>query len=462
MSGDTLWSIARRFNTTVDEIKRINNLTSDLILVGQQLLIPKEITEPIDCTYVVQGDTLALLAQKYGTTVNELIQLNDLTSNQLCVGQELIVPCNPTIPYPTRDSLTYLFCASSDEYLARIAQTKNSIKTVCPDYFDLDSSGNLVIAGADKLNSEFIDELHSQNIKVVPFISNHWDRRLGEIALENRENLSTQIAEAVVKYNLDGIDNDIENVSHTHRDEMTDFMRLLRQKLPDKIVSVAVAANPNNWQTGWHGSYDYKALSNYSDYLMIMIYDESFFGSAPGPVSSKNFFDRSIAFALNQGVPKEKIIAGIPFFGRFWKVGESIGGFGIAARDVEFLLKNYDATSHFDEETKSAFAEVTIHEGDKEPIVWGGRRLTPGVYQIWYDDEQATRYKLNVINSNNLRGAGSWALGQEILGIWNFYTYALNLETIEPVTLQSPSPSPAPLNAIDAPPALGIINCSSD
>jgi len=123
---------------------------------------------------------------------------------------------------------------------------------------------------------------------------------------------------------LDGVDVNIENVTHEQRDAYTDLLRLLREKLPEnKLVVTAVAANPNGWTIGWHGSYDYKALSNYCDYLMIMAYDESYRGSPEGPVSSKSFFDRSIEYALNQGVSKDKIVVGIPFFGRYWKQGEA-------------------------------------------------------------------------------------------------------------------------------------------
>jgi len=125
-------------------------------------------------------------------------------------------------------------------------------------------------------------------------------------------------------------------------------------------------------------------------------------------------------------------------------------------------LKNYQSTSYFDNDKKSAYVEVVINAGDSEPIVWGGRRLTVGTYKIWYDDEKATRYKLNVINGYDLRGAGSWALGQEKLSIWNFYTYSLNLESITPTLEIIPPPSGVPINSLNSPPSPGIISCISD
>ena len=92
--------------------------------------------------------------------------------------------------------------------------------------------------------------MHDKGIKVVPFLSNHWNRTAGINALKNIESLSTQIADYVEEYDLDGINVDIENVTHEQKDQYTQFVKLLREKIPGhKEISVAVAANPNNWQT---------------------------------------------------------------------------------------------------------------------------------------------------------------------------------------------------------------------
>jgi len=86
-SGDTLWLLAQRFGTTVDAIKALNNLTSDVLMIGQVLQIPGTST-----IHTVQaGDTLWLLAQRYGTTVDAIRALNNLTSDVLMIGQKLII-----------------------------------------------------------------------------------------------------------------------------------------------------------------------------------------------------------------------------------------------------------------------------------------------------------------------------------------------------------------------------------
>ena len=88
--GDSLYSIARKYSTTIDKIKDLNNLTTNLLSIGQVLLIPTDTN--LETTYTVQkGDSLYSIAKKYDTTVDRLKQLNNLTSNLLSVGQILIV-----------------------------------------------------------------------------------------------------------------------------------------------------------------------------------------------------------------------------------------------------------------------------------------------------------------------------------------------------------------------------------
>ena len=92
-SGDSLWSIAQKYNTTVNELKSLNNLTSNDLTVGQVLKVPTGTTSNEANTYTVKsGDSLWSIANKYGTTVANLRSLNNLTSDNLQVGQVLRVP----------------------------------------------------------------------------------------------------------------------------------------------------------------------------------------------------------------------------------------------------------------------------------------------------------------------------------------------------------------------------------
>lgn len=88
-SGDNLYAIARKYGITVDKLKDINNLSSNLLNVGQKLLVPKNDSNK----YIVKaGDSLYKIAMVNGTTITELINLNELTTTNLSIGQVLYLP----------------------------------------------------------------------------------------------------------------------------------------------------------------------------------------------------------------------------------------------------------------------------------------------------------------------------------------------------------------------------------
>lgn len=90
--GDTLWLLSRKYGTTVEAIKQLNGLTGDMLYVGQVLKIPAPQSEPYIEYTVKSGDTLWLLSRKYQTTVDAIKRLNGLTSDIIDIGQVLKIP----------------------------------------------------------------------------------------------------------------------------------------------------------------------------------------------------------------------------------------------------------------------------------------------------------------------------------------------------------------------------------
>ena len=109
-SGDSLWSIAKRYGLKVDDLKKTNNLTGDFLKVGQKLIIPMVDNPDFETIYTVKsGDTLYSIANKNNISVQDLMMANNLKSNLLSVNQQLIIPkkTNSTINYTVKkgDSL---------------------------------------------------------------------------------------------------------------------------------------------------------------------------------------------------------------------------------------------------------------------------------------------------------------------------------------------------------------------
>ena len=98
-SGDTLWGISNQFGVSVTELARINNVTANTLRVGQVLMIPNlSGTNPSNMfMYTVKsGDSLYSIAKKYNTTVKDIIDINNLKSTSLSIGQQLRIPENYT------------------------------------------------------------------------------------------------------------------------------------------------------------------------------------------------------------------------------------------------------------------------------------------------------------------------------------------------------------------------------
>ena len=94
--GDSLYAIARVYNTTVQEIQKLNNLKSNALSIGQELKIPENYVNdasanlPTYINYTVKkGDSLYSIAKRYGITTDTIIKDNALKNNLLSIGQNL-------------------------------------------------------------------------------------------------------------------------------------------------------------------------------------------------------------------------------------------------------------------------------------------------------------------------------------------------------------------------------------
>lgn len=123
-AGDTLWKIAQEYGMTVAQLKALNHLDSDTILVGQQLIVDGQVPTSNDVSHgtgryqVQNGDTLWRIAEEHGMTVQELKALNNLDSDTIMVGQELNVNGSSTDVHPTDNGE---YTVSSGDSLWQIA-----------------------------------------------------------------------------------------------------------------------------------------------------------------------------------------------------------------------------------------------------------------------------------------------------------------------------------------------------
>ena len=117
-SGDSLWSISKKFGISVDKLKDINNLNSNLLSIGQKLLVKDtSSSDDVGVYYTVKaGDTLYGIANEYGLSVDELKTINNLKNNNLSVGQKLLISGTGEVIGDGADYDTYIVKSGDNLY----------------------------------------------------------------------------------------------------------------------------------------------------------------------------------------------------------------------------------------------------------------------------------------------------------------------------------------------------------
>ena len=141
--GDSLYSIAKQYNTTIGAIKAVNELTGNILQPGQILKLPNFITFNPDPNSVIvykinKGDSLYSIAQKYGVTVDDIINYNQLANTLLSVNQQLLIPINPTTEIGKEPNINYI--VKRGDTLYNIAKRYNITPKELMDYNNLSSS----------------------------------------------------------------------------------------------------------------------------------------------------------------------------------------------------------------------------------------------------------------------------------------------------------------------------------
>lgn len=128
--GDSLYSIARSINMTVDKLKSLNNLTSNILSIGQRLIISSGSNVPNNVYVVKKGDTLWSIANNFNVSVNDLKNANNKSNNSLSIGEQLIIPGKST----GENVSTIIYTVKSGDNLYSIARrynvTVNEIKSL--------------------------------------------------------------------------------------------------------------------------------------------------------------------------------------------------------------------------------------------------------------------------------------------------------------------------------------------
>lgn len=211
-----------------------------------------------------------------------------------------------------------------------------------------------------------------------------------------RRTLIADLLEATRNY--DGLQIDFENVPARSGDAYLSFIRELRNGLPrDKMLTVALAARTRRISDD---VYDYEKILPYVDRILVMAYDEHWSGSRPGSVASLDWC-RNVADYSYRTIGREKLIMGLPFYGRTW--GDYNPSRATVYTTTEGIILDNNVS------------DVRYENGI--PTFDYSKNVSVKVY---FEDEHSLVNRMQMYKNMNIRAVGFWRLGQETTEVWKY------------------------------------------
>ena len=314
--------------------------------------------------------------------------------------------------------------------LENIAGTKG-LTTIAPTWFSLaDTEGNI----SSIADPDYVNYAHQSNLEVWAVLRdfhggiNSYDETYEVLSYTSkRTKIINQVIAEAIKTGVDGINLDFELVSSACGEHYIQFVRELSVKCRQNGLVFSV---DNYVPQPYNAHYDLQEQGVVADYVMIMGYDEHTEGAyEAGSVASIGYLENGISDAL-QGVPAEKLVAGVPFFTRLWfetpkseeELAEEAGteaaqypnkvtSTAYSMVEAEKVLSDSGVQAAWDETTMQNYAEWEADDG---------------TYRIWLEDRQSLEAKLKVIAENNLAGVAEWSLGMEDPAVWDLILQYVN------------------------------------
>lgn len=286
----------------------------------------------------------------------------------------------------------------------------DGVNVVSPTFFRLEQSGQgNVTENVGTAGLNYINWAHNNGIKVWAMISNEsMIETTSEIMndYELRDKLINNIVDLVVKYNLDGINIDFENMYMEDKAMFNRFLIELEPRLNEmgKALSVDVTA-PDGSET-WSMCFDRNTISKVADYIIFMAYDQNGASSpVEGTTAGCDWVEANVTKFLGQeGVDPDKLVLAVPFYTRLWKESNGkVSSDTVDLKDVDKVLPA-NIERKWDDNLKQYYVEYTENGA---------------VYKMWIEDTTSISAKLDLINKYKLAGAAYWEKDRESPEIWD-------------------------------------------
>lgn len=486
-SGDSLYLIARKFGVTVQQLITANQIIGNTIYIGQLIFIPINVSKVI--TYTVQsGDSLYLIANRYNTTIESIYSLNNLTSNTIYVGQKLVIPQyteavvtvtaanirrGPGTGYDvlqtvsqgarlpvistTNDWIKVSLHNGNEGWISRrlvdiriyngskpiqnivgfyvleegptlpssydtFTQNISLLSSVPLFMYQFNENDPTSIVKFGSFTDNYVEQLvtiaHNNNVMILPVVHNLLYSSGGQEKSRDvvSRMLSTQATRAAAirsiialidRFGFDGVNIDIEDVYLDDSSRLSQFYVELSAAMKQRgyFLSASVPSRIRDYPpfNPFSEPFDYATIGAVVDQFIVMLYNEhGWAGSEPGPAVSSPWMTKVLSYTLTK-MPADKVVAAISLFGFDFNLTTGVNSYVSHASAIA-LANRYNSTITFDQDTLTPTFSYTDSSGNE--------------HEVWFENAQSTLSKIKLAWQLGISGVALWRLGMEDPEMW--------------------------------------------
>lgn len=399
--NDSLYKIAQQYSTTVNDLVEANEIPNpNSLVIGQTLVIPI-----VGSFYWVQsGDTLWSIAQKFGISYQELARINGISVNQpLRIGVRLYIPPQKKVRgefnayvEPRGTTVAPILEESAREaapYLTYLA----------PFSFQVLRNGNL----KEPLLNNFPAIAKANNNVLMMVLTNQendqFSDEVGRIILNDipiQDRLLNNIVTTAKKYDFRDIHFDFEFLRPADREAYNRFLRKAKSRFQQEgwLLSTALAPKTSATQKGaWYEAHDYKAHGEIVDFVVIMTYEWGYSGGPAMAVSPIGPVRDVLEYAISE-MPSNKIMMGQNLYGYDWTLPfvQGTTAKAVSPQQAIVLAATNNVAIQYDNKAQAPFFNYTEN----------GKR-----HEVWFEDARSIQAKFDLIKELKIRGMSYWKLG---------------------------------------------------
>lgn len=400
--NQSLTTIARTYQTTVNDLIEANDIPNpNNLVIGQALVIPI-----VGSFYFVQpGDSLWSISQKVGVPYQQLATINRISLNQqLPIGYRLYIP-----PRSKKRAEFNAYVEPRGTSVAPILETSAReaapyLTYLAPFSFQALRNGSL----KEPLLNNFPAIAKANNNVLMMVITNQendqFSNELGRILLNDipiQDRFLNNIVTTAKKYGFRDIHFDFEFLRPADREAYNRFLRKAKTRFQKEgwLMSTALAPKTSATQKGeWYEAHDYRAHGEIADFVVIMTYEWGYSGGPAMAVSPIDQVRKVLEYAITE-MPSNKILMGQNLYGYDWTLPFVQGSVARAIspqQAIEIAARN-NVAIQYDTKAQAPFFNYTAQDGKR--------------HEVWFEDARSIQAKFNLIKELNLRGMSYWKLG---------------------------------------------------